>query len=224
MLLRRLGLTKASQDKNQNAETKPGVKDQLGSMQVESLEEPTQLPLTGAQDLRKSDLVKARITGIREHPISKLQDSENEADYSSEDSTEESSVVKHLRERRVFAPATFAISGGSNSRHSRKCAMCGRPLRADRAAWTRRVGGGLWTKDHPNLAKTLSEENPVDPARDKEFERCLTCARSREKDDVVAMAAHRKLPVLTGVDRVEYPDGSIYIGESEAMYSEAERG
>ena len=121
--------------------------------------------------------------------------------------------IKNIREKRVFAPATFIISGGPNARHSRKCAICGRPFRADRGTWTRRVGGGLWTKDHPNLAKTLSEESqPVDPALDKEFDRCVACANARERSDVAAMAAHRLLPVLTGVDKVEYADGSVYIG------------
>jgi hypothetical protein len=119
----------------------------------------------------------------------------------------------NVREKRVFASAAFIISGGP-ARHSRKCIMCGRGLRADRATWTRRVGGGLWAKDHPNLAKTLSEgSNPVNPAQEKEFDRCETCAHARERSDVAAMAAHRLLPVLTGVDKIEYADGSVYIGK-----------
>lgn len=150
----------------------------------------------------------------RNKPDRSLKNPNTAEDESEEDNGEsaETFTAVNVKEKRIFAPAAFIISGGP-TRNSRKCAICGRQLRVDRAAWTRRIGGGLWTKDHPNLAKTLSEEsNPVSEALEKEFDRCVTCAHARERADVSAMAAHRLLPVLTGIDKIEYPDGSVYIG------------
>ena len=55
---------------------------------------------------------------------------------------------------------------------------------------------------------------PYDPVKEGDYDRCLVCARARQHDDLAATLAHRMLPVLSGVDKIEYADGSVYIGKS----------
>jgi ribosomal protein S14 len=117
------------------------------------------------------------------------------------------------------APRNFVLSG-----IHRRCKACGRPQGTDRATVLDRGGGRLWERAGHGKVSLASAQTPTlleydsqpGPARRRllqDHDRACVCYDRASLTDMKAMMEHRKLPVITGIDRIEYPGGDEYVGE-----------
>ena len=106
----------------------------------------------------------------------------------------------------------------------RRCKACGRPQGTDRATVLDRGGGRLWERAGHGKVSLASAQTPTlleydsqpGPARRRllqDHDRACVCYDRASLTDMKAMMEHRKLPVITGIDRIEYPGGDEYVGE-----------